>query len=39
MPGLLSELSKFRNLFGIVRPIGIFPIFDAFLGMVRQGVR
>jgi hypothetical protein len=33
-----SELSKSLISFGVVRPTGIFPIFDLFLAMARRGV-
>jgi uncharacterized protein YbjT (DUF2867 family) len=35
---VVSELSKSRISFGVVRPTGIFPIFDPFLAMARWGV-
>jgi uncharacterized protein YbjT (DUF2867 family) len=35
---VISELSKSHISFGVVRPTGIFPIFDLFLAMARRGV-
>jgi uncharacterized protein YbjT (DUF2867 family) len=35
---VISELSKSGISFGVVRPTGIFPIFDPFLAMARLGV-
>jgi uncharacterized protein YbjT (DUF2867 family) len=35
---VISELSKSGISFGVVRPTGIFPIFDPFLVMARRGV-
>jgi uncharacterized protein YbjT (DUF2867 family) len=35
---VISELNRSRISFGVVRPTGIFPIFDPFLAMARRGI-
>jgi uncharacterized protein YbjT (DUF2867 family) len=35
---VIGELSKSGISFGVVRPTGIFPIFDPFLAMARRGL-